>query len=65
LFENEQSFRTTGETSPMIAAQVAGRSEGARAPEILFRGCAVAMLSLPDVVAIATIFFLTKLRVHW
>lgn len=47
----------------MIAAQVAGRPEGAL--EILFRGCAVAMLSLPDIVAIAAILFLAKLRVHW
>lgn len=50
----------------MIAAQVAGRPGSARTPEVLLRGCAVAVPSLPSgAAAIAAVLFLTRLRVHW
>lgn len=51
----------------MVAAQIAGRSAGARAPEVLLRGRAVAVPLLPAAVAaVAAVLSLTRTpHVHW
>lgn len=49
----------------MIAAQVAGRPEGARATEVLLRRRAVAVSWLPGGAAAAISFLKATPRVHW